>query len=137
MGITAKFNFIQCINDESGYKEGGSIILTNYQIKSWDVIKKYHFCWYGAHRFVVGIEINGKETEVQIYSIHLVAPFPPHSIKQVCLCCCCCGCKICGVNKDEFRLKEIRHCLNSEFYDYKMPSLIVGDFNCMDGACHD
>ena len=136
--IINKFKYIQCIHDENGYGEGGSIILTtNYQIKSWDVIKKYHKMWYGAHRFTLTMTKDNMETILQVYSIHLVAPFPPCSIKQCCCCCCCFTCKQCGDTKNEFRLKEIRHCLNSNFYDHKLPTLIVGDFNCMDGDCHD
>eukprot|EP01084_Bolivina_argentea_P271445 461879_1 len=160
--ITCKWKHIKCINDR--YGEGGTILLTNYEIKSLNIIERYHRWWYGAHLFTLNIpnnkhvqnekryalhlrkdpknsDDNNEEniTQVQVYSIHLIAPFPPNNLKQLgccCIPCDCCPCECCGDSRNDMRVKEIKHCLNDEYFNNKMPTLIVGDFNCMDGDCH-
>ena len=37
-------------------KEGGSVLLTKFEIKSLDIIERHHRWWYGAHRFTVSIQ---------------------------------------------------------------------------------
>lgn len=128
--IKSKFKYIECINDKWG--EGGTILLTNYEIKSVDIIDRYHQWWYGAHRFTVCLNDDKDESIIQIYSIHLIAPYPPLNAKYN-----CCGVSCCGSDKNEFRLNEIKHFLNDKYYDSSLPTLVIGDFNCMDGKCHD
>ena len=121
--IKSKFKFIKCINDQFG--EGGSILLTNYHIKSVDIIDRYHKWWYGAHRFTINLsstntQDNVSETLIQIYSTHLIAPYPPLDPKYN-----CCGIYCCGDDKNEFRLKEIKHFLNNKYYNSLMLILLV------------
>ena len=54
--IKSKYKYIKCINDQ--YDEGGTILLTNYEIKSTDIIDRYHKWWYGSHRFILIINKN-------------------------------------------------------------------------------
>eukprot|EP01084_Bolivina_argentea_P271446 461881_1 len=131
--VKSKFKYIQCVNDK--WREGGTILLTNYQIKSLDIIDRYHEWWYAAHRFILCLNENIENTNeilIQLYSIHLIAPYPPVNSKSR-----CCGIYCCGEDKNQFRLKEIKHFLNEKYYDCSLPTLIVGDFNCMDGNCHN
>ena len=175
--IKSKFKHIKCVNDQ--YGEGGTILLSKHEIKSIDIIDRYHKWWYGSHRFILNINKNkltkitndddknnddNKENDrfishlrnrkdannnkdendepnnndnngeiIQLYSVHLIAPFPPNNFRQCGCCCCCCP----GESRNEMRLKELKHCLNNEFYDDSLPTLIIGDFNCMDGDCHE
>ena len=146
--LKSKFKYIHCVNDK--WREGGTILLTNYAIKSCDVIERYHKWWYAAHRFTIclkegnvaqdddqdddddGDSKEKNDTLIQLYSIHLIAPYPPINGK-----CKCCGYHICGDNPNEFRLREIKHFLNDKYYNSSLPTLVIGDFNCMDGQCHN
>ena len=67
-------------------------------------------------------------------SVHLIAPYPPLEGKN------CCGFYIgCGDGKakDAFRVEELKHFLMDKYYDSNMPTMVIGDMNCMDGPCHE
>eukprot|EP01083_Nonionella_stella_P016760 46805_1 len=128
--LKSKYKHIRCVNDK--WQEGGTILLTNHQIHSLDIIERYNKWWYAAHRFTLRLQNDNDTRLIQIYSIHLIAPYPPLNHK-----CSCCGIACCGDDKNELRLKEIQHFLNNEYYDSSLPTVVIGDFNCMDGPCHE
>ena len=132
--ITQLYEYIQYYNDK--WREGGSILLSKYSINSTEFIDRYDKWWYGTVKFAVNMpNINRK---LIIYSIHLVAPYPP--INGI----FCVYCSKNGKSKNEYRLKEMKHILTCESHNNSNNSndnndiiLFMGDFNCRTGKCHE